>query len=156
MKTIDLLAQTRKALEQATRPLSPEHRSTIPRGFANHIWWHVGHLVVTQQILCYRFSGLPMHVDTGWLTWFAKGSSPTDWPADVEVPGYDELTHLSHELVARLRTDYDAGLFDTFESYTTSAGVTLETVEDALRFNNFHEGIHLGYVLALRRAVAAS
>ena len=26
-------------------------------------------------------------------------------------------------------------------------------VEDAIEFNNFHEGIHLGYVLALKRLI---
>ncbi len=37
----------------------------------------------------------------------------------------------------------------------TSAGIRLESVEDAIAFNNFHEGIHLGYVMALKKALAA-
>jgi len=55
-----------------------------------------------------------------------------------------------------LRTDYDAGIFVGYQSYLTSAGVQLESVEDAIVFNNYHEGIHLGYLLGLRKALAAS
>ena len=34
---------------------------------------------------------------------------------------------------------------------TTSYNVILKTVEDAIVFNNIHEGLHLGYMMALNR-----
>ncbi|MGB5463369.1 MAG: DinB family protein, partial [Aureibaculum sp.] len=30
---------------------------------------------------------------------------------------------------------------------------TLNNIQDAIEFNNFHEGIHLGYILALKKLV---
>ena len=52
--------------------------------------------------------------------------------------------------------DYKAGIFKDYNSYTVSTGSTLTTVEEAITFNNFHEGIHFGSILALRRAINLS
>jgi hypothetical protein len=30
---------------------------------------------------------------------------------------------------------------------------TLTNVEEAIEFNNFHEGIHLGYILAMKNSI---
>ncbi len=46
-----------------------------------------------------------------------------------------------------------AGRFETYREYRTTPGVVLASVEDALRFNLYHEGLHLGSVLALRKLV---
>ena len=42
-----------------------------------------------------------------------------------------------------------AGVFSNFTPYTTSYGYTLTCIEDAIHFNNTHEGMHLGVVIAL-------
>jgi len=54
-----------------------------------------------------------------------------------------------------LEKDHAAGKFKSFQPYKTSAGVPLNDVEDAIAFNHFHEGIHLGYILALRKVIRA-
>ena len=61
---------------------------------------------------------------------------------------------LLDETPQNLKQDYEAGLLSGFRPYTTFTGITLETIEDALAFNNFHEGLHLGTILALRNFVA--
>ena len=155
MKTIDLLAMIRKTVEAATRPLDPALLTTVPEGFNNHILWQIGHISVVQQVLCYRFSGLEMPVDDSLLELFGRDTRPSNWPADAAVPTYDELIAQLHEMAARLRSDYDSGLFQEFRSYRTMAGPVLESVEDAIRFTIYHEGIHMGYILSLRRALGA-
>jgi len=150
MRSIDLLQETRRQVEAATRDLGAEGLRRVPAGFNNNVLWHVGHLVVTQQLLCYKLSGLPMAVDDATVEMFQKGSSPRQWSVD---PDYEELVDQLHRLAEKLRLDYDEGVFRQFQTYTTSVGFTLESIEDAIVFNNLHEGIHLGYVLALRRAV---
>ena len=156
MKTIDVLKTTRQLIETVTRPYDAAELVRIPPGFSNHLLWHVGHLVVTQQLLCYKIAGVPMAIDEALVDPFRKGSSPLDWADDYTPPSYDELIVLLHDMAARLRTDYDAGLFTGYNPYKTSAGVQLESIEDAIVFNNYHEGIHLGYILGLRKALAAS
>ena len=40
--------------------------------------------------------------------------------------------------------------FKNFKPYTVSTGSDLTNISDAIAFTNFHEGIHLGYILALK------
>ena len=49
------------------------------------------------------------------------------------------------------QVDYKKGLFKTFNEYTVSTKSVLSNIKDALEFNNFHEGIHLGYILAMKK-----
>lgn len=150
MRHMDLLATIRQRVDDTTRDLSAEALREIPAGFNNNILWNVGHLVVTQQLLHYRLSGQDMAVDQKTCDMFMKGTSPANWQED---PDYEALTTQLHELVPKLRHDYDEGLFHTFTPYSTSAGFPLQTIDDAIVFNNFHEGLHLGYIMALRRAI---
>jgi len=81
---------------------------------------------------------------------FRTGSSPADWS---NAPDVSRLLALLVETGPKLKDDYEVGLFANFQSYTTSTGVSLQTIEDALAFNNFHEGLHLGTILALRNFI---
>ena len=40
-----------------------------------------------------------------------------------------------------------------FRALTTSRGFELNTLEDAIAFNNFHEGLHIGSVMSLLKFV---
>ena len=122
----------------------------IPEGFNNNIWWNIAHVVVTQQILVYKFSGVPMKVSDELVSKFMKGTTPDGTATDDEIQQIKEVLVSTIEQTA---TDYEAGLFKGFKSYTTSAKVTLNNVQDAISFNNFHEGIHLGSIFALRKMV---
>jgi hypothetical protein len=77
---------------------------------------------------------------------YSKGSFPGTLPeAGVRKKICDLLT----STVDQLQQDYDQGVFKEYTSYTTSAGVTLENIEDGILFNLYHEGLHLGTILAL-------
>jgi hypothetical protein len=50
--------------------------------------------------------------------------------------------------------DYKSGVFKNFQEYTVSTtGNTLTNIDDALEFILFHEGMHLGIVMALLKAI---
>ena len=55
--------------------------------------------------------------------------------------------------IEHTKLEYDKGVFKNYTSYTTSLNVTLTSVEEALSFNAFHEGIHLGYILAMKNSL---
>ena len=49
----------------------------IPEGFKNNIAWNVAHLVVTQQLLHYKLSGLNPLCPDDLIEAHRKGTSPT-------------------------------------------------------------------------------
>lgn len=150
MEAIALLKQTRKLTLKIYNGLSQDQMLAIPEGFNNNLLWNLGHVVITQQLLCYKLSGNDMLIDDGLADQLRKGTGPKDWEA---TPDVEQLRELAVSLPERLEQDYAAGLFKDYNTYETSAGVTLNNIDDAINFNNFHEGIHVGYALALKRAL---
>jgi hypothetical protein len=148
-----MLEQTRKNMLRLLDSVSPEQAAAIPAGFNNNILWNAGHVVATQRILCYKLSGLTLDMPEDFTEQLRKGSSPRDW-----VEGAPDAGFIREQLLASveaLRDDYKAGRFESFTPYETSYGVNLASVEDAIRFNNLHEALHLGYAMALKRALSA-
>lgn len=122
----------------------------IPQGFNNNIIWNFGHNIITQQMLCYRLSGLDMHIDEPLMQTYRKGSKPDGNTSPEEVA---LLKNLATSTLAHLKEDIENERFKTFNAYPTSYGVTLNNFEEALRFNLLHENLHLGYAMALRKCV---
>ncbi|MFN2136042.1 MAG: DinB family protein [Candidatus Promineifilaceae bacterium] len=150
MHAIDIFMQDRQLIRAALIGLSEDAYLQIPPGYDNNIAWNLGHIVVTQQALHYRLCGLPTVTTREDIAMFKTGSSPADWR---EVPDISRLLVLLEETAPQLQADYDAGRLASFKPYTTSTGIALSSIEDALSFNNFHEGLHLGAILALRNLV---
>ena len=130
--------------------LSRDQLLAIPASHRNNILWNLGHVVVTQQRLHYRLSGLDMYVTTETEEAFRTGTSPSDW---TNTPDVERIRRLLDELPERLRVDLDARRFGGFRQYTTSTGIVLRSIEDALVFNHYHEGVHMGVMLSLRKLV---
>ncbi len=147
---LNLLRQTRIRLLSLAESLNEEQLTTIPAGFKNNLLWNIGHVVVTQQMLCYGLAGRPMKVNDESVSMLRKGSSPAQWQ---QPPDFSKIKQLILPAVDDLAADYKAERFNDFERYETSYGVTLSCIEDAIQFNNLHEGVHIGYALALRRAL---
>ena len=125
----------------------------IPQGFRNHLYWNIAHVVVTQQLITYGLSDLPLLVPPDWVERYAKGTVP-----DNEAVPESEITQLEELLLSTMeqtREDFRKGVFKTYKPYTTSTSVRLGSVEEALAFNVYHEGLHLGAVLALQKAIKA-
>lgn len=150
MNAINLLKQDRKLIARSVANLSEEQLLLVPEGFKNNILWNLGHLIVTQQLLHYKLSGNKMLITDELCDQLKSGTSPADWsdPPDVDV-----LKALAPQLPARLETDYELGRFRDFKEYTTRTGIVLANIDDAISFNNFHEGVHTGIILCLKKLV---
>lgn len=151
MNPISLLQQTRSYTAGLVETLTDEQLRAVPAGFNNSILWNLGHLVVTQQLLHYGLAGLPLYVPDETVRAFRKGTSPAHWP---HPPDKEQIMEWLLALPDRFASDYDAGRFRRFKPYETSTGVVLGGIDDALLFNNFHEGLHVGSLMALRRHIA--
>ena len=148
LAALDVVRKTRQSTAAIVDALPPDSLTVIPDGFSNHVLWNVGHLVVTMQSLVYGLSGLPLGIPGDWVAAFRKGTTPED---GVAAAPYAEVHDAFLSLPDQTEADLRAGTFRQYREYTTTPGVVLASVEDALRFNLFHEGLHLGSILALRK-----
>ncbi len=146
----DLLHITRENLLSAIEGLSLQTLNEIPKGFNNNIIWNVGHCLIVQQLLYYRLSKLKYYVEPLWIDKYSKGSRPAEAIEQEEV---DIIKRQLIESIDWARRDYENKIFETYHTYTTSFNATLTNIEDAIVFNNIHEGLHLGYVMALKKAL---
>ncbi|MBT8182315.1 MAG: DinB family protein [Eudoraea sp.] len=145
-KIFDITIQNRKILYKILKRTPPNLLFEIPEGYRNNIWWNIAHVVATQQILIYKFSNLTPRIDDSLIQKFRKGTLPDLPPTDEEI---DHIGGFLFSTVEWTQQDYENGIFKEYNEYTTSTKVVLSNVEDALKFNLFHEGLHLGVILSL-------
>ena len=144
--SIKMLKTERQLLLRGIENLSEEQLLKIPEGSKNNILWNLGHIIVTQQVLHYTLSRLEMRIPKELASIFRTGTSPSVWK---ETPNISEIKSLLLELPDKILEDYNNGLFKEFRPYKTSTGVQLNSFDDAITFNHFHEGTHAGIILGL-------
>lgn len=145
---LDLLKATRKNILKQLDGLSVSQLNTIPNGYNNNLIWNAAHVVVTQQLLCYKNAGLAMKLPTEIINAYRKGSKPEKQVTQAEV---DQIKEWLIQSVDWLAEDLAVAKFSSYNEYPTSYGYPLATLEDAIVFNNVHEGMHLGYIIALKK-----
>jgi hypothetical protein len=127
---------------------SLEQLNTIPEGMSNNLIWNMGHIIVSQQKLVYALSGLPMHISDSLFEKYQNGSRPNGKTSQIEV---DEIKKLLSEMVEKTKVDFESGVFKEFHPYQTKTGFYLGTLKEAMEFNNYHEGIHLGIMMTIKK-----
>ena len=127
-----------------------EQLNKIPQGFNNNLIWNIGHIVVSQQILVYGGAGLPMNVSEELLVKYRRGSKPE---ADATQEEVNEIKNLLFSTIEKTEDDYKNGVFTTYNARKSELGFELSSVEDAITFNNYHEGIHLGIMMQLKKFI---
>ena len=147
----EVFPNTRTALKKIIENSSLTTLNEIPAGFNNNIIWNIGHIVVTEQLLVYKLSGMQPMVSDVLIERYKKDSKPDGKASQEEV---DEIKNLLLTTIERTTKDYNNKAFKTYNEYTVSTtGNTLKNVNDALNFALLHEGMHVGYILALKRAL---
>lgn len=149
-KHFDILIKTRQLLLKITENLTMEQLNKIPQGFKNNIVWNIAHLTVTQQLLCYKLSGLNCLVSEKMIANFQKGTAPNQ---PISKEDFEAIKEQFLQLPLKLEEDYNKGIFENYNEYKTSVNITLNSVEDGIMFNTYHEGIHLGIILQLMKFV---
>lgn len=140
----------RNVIKRILKETSLEDLNTIPTGFSNNIIWNIGHIIVIQQLLVYKLSGLPMYISDELVSKYRNKTKPE---GDVTQQEVDEIYGLLDSLLVKTEEDVAAEAFKNYTEYTLSLGTTLNNVHEAIEFNNIHEGIHYGYILALKKAI---
>ena len=134
--------------------LTLDELNTIPQGFNNNIIWNAGHIIAAQQGVCYRRAGLPMLVSEDFFMAYKPESKPME---PVTADDVAQIRELLQSTINQLEADYNAGLFANYPTWQTRyGGLQIASIEQAIAFLPFHEGMHLGYTLALKRLITTN
>lgn len=149
MKTqFDVLRKSRELVLKELEGLTLEQIHKVPANFKNNIAWNVAHLVVTQQLLHYKLSGLDCLCPDELIEGYRKGTAPTQEFTEEE---FEQVKELLIGLPNTLEEDFKEGIFENYTEYPTSTGFVITDIENAIAFNNFHEGIHYGIIRSIKK-----
>ncbi len=149
-QTLNVNTTSRNMISKILENHTLEQLNKIPEGFSNNLIWNIAHIVVTQQLLVYKLSGLPMMVSDQIIEKYKKGTKPEQDATQAEV---DEIKSLLFTTIEKTKEDYDKGIFKNYQEYPTSTGFVLKSTEGAMAFNSFHEGLHIGVLMSIRKLV---
>jgi hypothetical protein len=147
---LEVTKTSRNMVSKLIQGYTLEQLNKVPAGFNNNLIWNVAHMVVTQQLLVYKLAGLPVMVSDELIEKYKKGTKPEQDASQEEV---DEILSLLHKTIEQTEKDIDANLFQNFSEYPTSTGFVLKSNFDSISFNNFHEGLHIGVIMSIRKLV---
>ncbi|MCJ8211502.1 DinB family protein [Mucilaginibacter sp. RS28] len=149
-KPIEIIRKTREHVLKLIEGLSIEELNKVPANFNNNIIWNMGHMVAAQQGVCYRRAGLELHITPEFFELYKPESKPERF---ITVQELEEIKTLFFSTIDFLEQDYQNGCFDSYVAWTTRYGVAIDGIDDAITFLPFHEGMHTGYIMALKRAI---
>lgn len=148
LQQLSLNREIRCVLGKELETLSLEQLNYVPATHNNNVFWNIAHCIAVQQALCYNLSGLTPPVEAAIVKNYRRGTAPE---STVNQAMVDQVQDLLQSSVDWLERDWTAGLFKEYKPYTVALGAHLTNVEEAIAFNNLHEGIHYGYILALKK-----
>jgi len=147
-----LALQSRKNFLKFLASLSINELNTIPIGFNNNIFWNIAHVVATMDILFYKLNSLNPRLDAEFIDAFKKGTQPDSMMREERV---EDLKQKLMDQLDWIGEDIENGIIpnEVPKPYMTSFNFELTNLEDVIRFNQIHEGLHWGIVMSLRKFV---
>jgi hypothetical protein len=149
---IERLKKIRLYLFDILKDLTIKQLNQIPTGINNNIAWHLGHMLVSQQGICYLRAGLPTFIDEQLYLKYKPGTKPEAFIDNAEI---DNVINLMIAALDQLENDYQDNLFTNYNQWTTRYGVELRNIDDAIDFLLYHEGLHTGYIMVQKRLVTS-
>jgi hypothetical protein len=149
-RAIDTLRKPRLHLLNLISELNTEQLNKIPDGFNNNIIWNLAHVVAAQQGICYKRTGVDIIVTEEFFEAYRPGTKPLKF---VDAEEIESIKELLSSTLDRLEADLENGIFVNYTTTMTRYGVELTSIDDAIKFLPFHDGFHMGYVMALKRLV---
>ncbi|WP_206197493.1 DinB family protein [Terrimonas sp.] len=147
-KLFDIIYAGRKKFTELVDSLSVEQLNEIPEGFNNNIAWNFGHIVVSQQMLCYVRPGFTAHMDDHLIKKYQKGTKPESFILQSEIA---VLKTYAFSLVDQLKEDLNNDKFKGYTTFATQFGVELTSIRDAIPYFATHDTLHLGYAMAIAK-----
>lgn len=148
--TFDINLANRKVLLTFLENNSAEKLNTIPEGFSNNLIWNIGHIIVVQQLLVYKLSGLPLMISDEMVEKYRKGTKPEETVTQEEI---NTMKTLLFSTLEQTKLDFANDIFKTYSEFTSMTGFTMNNAKAAMEFNNYHEGLHLGIMMQIKKFI---
>jgi len=143
---LDLVRErTLQQLELTTE----ETADIMPAGYNNTLRWHLGHIATVQESLCFKLAGEPFKLPETYPGLFANGTKPADWT--LQPPTLEELKSILTEQPLRIKQK----LYSRTADKLVQPFKGMDTVGAVIAFSLYHEGVHTGYMMSMRKTIAA-
>ena len=148
--TFEINLSSRNLLLQFLENHTLAQLNKIPEGFANNLIWNIGHIVTVQQMLVYKLSGLGMMISDEMVDTYKKGTKPEREISQDEV---NEIKNLLFSTLEQTKEDFANDIFEDYMEFTTSVGFTIKSAKSAMEFNNYHEALHTGIMMQIKKFI---
>lgn len=155
MNVLLQLQQARRNTLALLATMTEEQATTIPTDCNNHILWHAGHLYVTLDKFAFQSIQLTILQDPLCHTYFARGTSPADWPSEQQVFTLATVHQLLLKQLEQLEQLVQLDFEQSVQALKTSTGFEMTTYQSMLTYALYHEGMHLGTMKLLKRLASA-
>ncbi len=145
-----LIEKAQQNLANMLDAFTIEQINQVPEGFRNNMVWNFAHIVSSVQMLCYGRSGIELRLDEAFVHAYKVGTKPE---TIVSTDEYNQFKSYAIKGVQQLREDYANHHFTSFKSFTTSTGFEIDSIETAINFVLHHHGMHIGYVMGIKKLV---
>jgi hypothetical protein len=148
-----LLNITRKTRENFIRLIETstvEELNEIPAGFNNNIIWNFGHIVSSQQGLCYILSNVEPVIEKQHMVPFRKGTKPEKFISAEEI---NTLKELMRSTIDQLEEDLKSNKFLNYNAFMTDFGVEVKSNAEAVQFFVVHDALHYGIASTLKKVI---
>lgn len=149
-KSIEVIKQTRASFIKLMDGLTIEELNEIPANFNNNIIWNFGHVIITQQTLCYLRANLQPKLDDAIIIKYKGGSKPESFIDNKEL---ELLKEYAFSTLETLENGINNKVFSNYNAFTTGSGIEITGIDDVIKMLMMHEGMHLGYAMALKKMV---
>lgn len=149
-ESIDIMRGARKFLINLIEDFTIEKLNEIPFGFNNNLVWNIGHVVATQQILCYRNAGVKPVIEDGFIDKYKTGTRPQE---NIDEDEFKIIKENLIQTIDKFEDDSSTNMFGNYKAFDLKSypGVRIKNINDAAKFVCFHDGLHVGYSMALKR-----
>ena len=151
-ESIDIMRGARLFMINLIDGISVEKLNEIPLGFNNNLVWNFGHVVASQQILCYRNAGVKPVIEDEFIDKYKSGTRPE---GSIDEKEFKIIKENLIQAVDKFEEDSTTNMFDNYKSFDLKSypGIRIKNINDAAKFVCFHDGLHVGYSIALKRSL---
>jgi hypothetical protein len=148
--TFDINHTSRNVISKFLENHTLDQLNKVPEGFSNNLIWNIAHIIVVQQMLVYNLSGLPMMVSDEMVSKYKRGTKPENNVTQAEL---EEIKSLLFSTSEKAKNDFAADIFKDYTEFTTMSGFNIKSAKSAMEFNNYHEAIHTGIMMQIRKFI---